>query len=77
MKLTPVLLGILFLTASTCSLAAQLASSRLHEITDSDTRAWWQSTEALSNDAMEGRDIGSAGYDRAASVVAKRFAAAG
>ncbi|MEO7758590.1 MAG: M28 family peptidase, partial [Dokdonella sp.] len=28
-------------------------------------------------DGMEGRDIGSPGYDRAASLVAKRFAAAG
>jgi hypothetical protein len=51
--------------------------SRAHAITDPDTRAWWQATEALSGDAMEGRDTGSAGYDRAAQLVARRFAAAG
>ena len=44
---------------------------------DPDTRAWWATTAALSNDAMEGRDTGSAAYDRAAQLVAKRFAAAG
>ncbi len=77
MKSTSVLLGLLLLTASVSSLAAKVSASRLHQITDPDTRAWWQATEALSNDAMEGRDIGSAGYDRAARLVAKRFAAAG
>ena len=77
MKSTSVLLGLLLLAASASSLAAEVAASRLHEITDPDTRAWWQATEALSNDAMEGRDVGSAGYDRAARLVAKRFAAAG
>jgi hypothetical protein len=44
---------------------------------DAQTSAWWQTTEALSNDAMEGRDTGSPGYDRAAAYVADRFAAAG
>lgn len=44
---------------------------------DAQTQAWWQTTEALSNDAMEGRDTGSPGYDRAAAYVADRFAAAG
>jgi Zn-dependent M28 family amino/carboxypeptidase len=42
-----------------------------------DTRAWWAITAALSSDAMEGRDTGSPGYDRAAALVARRFAAAG
>jgi hypothetical protein len=44
---------------------------------DPETRAWWSITASLSNDAMEGRDTGSAGYDRAAHLVADRFAAAG
>lgn len=44
---------------------------------DPDTRAWWALTGALSNDAMEGRDTGSAGYDRAAALVAERFRSAG
>ena len=44
---------------------------------DADTTAWWQTTAALSGDAMEGRDTGSPAYDRAARLVADRFAAAG
>lgn len=44
---------------------------------DTDTRAWWATTTALSNDAMEGRDTGSVAYERAAKLVAKRFAEAG
>ena len=44
---------------------------------DAETRAWWSITTSLSNDAMEGRDTGSAAYDRAAHFVADRFAAAG
>lgn len=44
---------------------------------DADTEAWWRVTTALSNDSMEGRDTGSAGYDRAAALVAERLAAAG
>ncbi len=77
MKATSVLLGFVLLAASAASLAAPVDSARGREITDPDTLAWWHATEALSNDAMQGRDIGSAGYDRAAALVAKRFAAAG
>lgn len=77
MKSARVLIGLLSLAAAAPTFAAQISASRLHEITDPDTRAWWQATEALSNDAMEGRDIGSGGYDRAASLVARRFAASG
>ena len=47
------------------------------EIHDPDTRAWWHTTEALSNDSMEGRDTGTAAYQRAAEYVAHRFQAAG
>ena len=54
-----------------------LAQSRAGGIADPDTREWWKITEVLSSDAMEGRDIGSPGYDRAADVVAQRFKAAG
>ena len=46
-------------------------------IKDPDTKAWWQIAEAISGDAMEGRDTGSAGYDRAADIVVARFKAAG
>lgn len=44
---------------------------------DSRTARWWRTTESLSGDAMEGRDTGSPGYDRAAAVVAERFRTAG
>jgi Zn-dependent M28 family amino/carboxypeptidase len=51
--------------------------SRDAAIHDADTRAWWHTTEALSDDRMEGRDTGSAAYQRAADYVAGRFKAAG
>lgn len=44
---------------------------------DADTAAWWSITGALSSDAMEGRDTGSAGHARAVRYVADRFAKAG
>jgi peptidase M28-like protein len=44
---------------------------------DPDTAAWWSITAQLSNDGMEGRDTGSPAYDRAARLVASKFAAAG
>jgi hypothetical protein len=44
---------------------------------DAQTAAWWRTTEVLSSDAMEGRDTGSPGYDRAAASVAERFERAG
>jgi hypothetical protein len=60
------------------SLSAQTAAHpRDKQIHDADTLAWWHTTEALSNDAMEGRDTGSAAYQRAADRVAARFKAAG
>jgi hypothetical protein len=60
---------------ATAALAAP--KSRLGEIKDEDTKAWWALTEQLSGDDMEGRDTGSAGYRRAAEIVAKRMADAG
>jgi hypothetical protein len=47
------------------------------EIHDADTLAWWHTTEFFSSDAMEGRDTGSAAYQRAAEYVAKWFLAVG
>ena len=62
-------------------LASGLATAQSHprdgEIHSADTLAWWHTTEALSGDAMEGRDTGSAAYQRAAEYVAARFKAAG
>ncbi len=44
---------------------------------DADTVAWWTITGDLSGDDMEGRDTGSAGYERAAAYVEARFEKAG
>lgn len=44
---------------------------------DTDTPAWWHTTEDLSSDGMEGRDTGTAAYARAAEYVVRRFRAAG
>lgn len=44
---------------------------------DAQTAAWRATTEALSSDAMEGRDTGSPGYERAAAYTAERFLRAG
>jgi predicted Zn-dependent protease len=65
--------GLLALAGAGAGTAAQAGSGPA----DAETRAWWALTTELSTDAMEGRDTGSAGYDRAAAIVAKRFAAAG
>ncbi len=64
----------IFLFAA-CAFAQQ--HPRDKEIHDADTLAWWHTTEALSGDDMEGRDTGSAAYQRAAEYVAGRFRAAG
>ncbi len=44
---------------------------------DKATVAWWSQTKALAGDGMEGRDTGSAAYERAAKYVAGQFEAAG
>jgi hypothetical protein len=40
-------------------------------------RSWWSHVQVLADDAMEGRETGSAGYLRAADYVAEQFRAAG
>lgn len=62
------------LLASAATAQAHLRDGEIHDL---DTRTWWHTTEALSNDGMQGRDTGSAAYQRAAESVAKRFEAAG
>lgn len=57
--------------------AALIAAAPAAPKMDADTAAWWAITAQLSNDAMEGRDTGSAAYLRAARLVAAKFAAAG
>jgi hypothetical protein len=70
--------AILIVSILALPLSSQTAvHPRDKEIHDPDTLAWWHTTEALSNDSMEGRDTGSAAYQRAADMVAARFKAAG
>lgn len=59
------------------ALAALLLTAAAPARLDPDTRAWWATTAELSNDGMEGRDTGSAAYERAAHLVARKLAAAG
>ena len=65
----------LLLVFALCAQAQQ--HPRDNEIHDADTLAWWHTTEKLSGDDMEGRDTGSAAYQRAAEYVAARFRQAG
>ena len=58
-------------------MAARAAPAQPPATLDADTRAWWDMTALLSNDAMEGRDTGTQAHERAARLVADRFAAAG
>jgi len=72
--------GIVASLLSAAALAAPAQAPqhlRDREIHDADTLAWWHTTEALSNDGMEGRDTGSPAYQRAADYVADRFKSAG
>ena len=63
--------------AGVISGGAQGQPLRSAGIKDPDTKAWWQIAEAISGDAMEGRDTGSPGYDRAGNIVVAKFKAAG
>ena len=65
MKRSQLLLPLLVFAASAAATAQSLP--------DADTRNWWDLTKTLSSDAMEGRDTGSAAYERAAALVAERF----
>ena len=62
-----------FVLAGCATPAPAPAPGAIPIIRDAETRAWWDLTAALSNDSMEGRDTGSAGYNRAAALVAERW----
>ena len=70
-------LSVLALAGLLAGGASAAPASRADAIKDPDTKAWWHIAEALSGDDKEGRDIGSAGYDRAADIVVREFQAAG
>jgi hypothetical protein len=72
-----IMVGVLLGSVLSLGASAQQAHPRDGEIRDGDTVGWWHTTEALSGDSMEGRDVGGAMYQKAAEYVAKRFEAAG
>lgn len=44
---------------------------------DAAGRAWWKHVEYLASDQLEGRNVGSPGYEKAAAYVAAQFEQAG
>ena len=44
---------------------------------DSAGRAWWNHIEYLASDDLEGRNVGSPGFEKAAQYMAAQFEAAG
>jgi Zn-dependent M28 family amino/carboxypeptidase len=44
---------------------------------DSAGKAWWSHVQYLASDELEGRNVGSAGYEKAAQYVAAQFKEAG
>ncbi len=73
-------LALVLVTLTATTLFAQLHprdAEIKREAHDADTLAWWHRTEALANDAMAGREPGTAEYERAAQLVAGEWKAAG
>ncbi|MEA3015941.1 MAG: hypothetical protein QOI38_663, partial [Sphingomonadales bacterium] len=62
------LLFPLFLVLSGCATANLAPLSRAER-----AAAWWSDVTTLSSDAMEGRQAGTPGYDRAAAFVVERL----
>ncbi len=60
-----------------CSPAVWAAQRSPFQPPTSDAAAWWAQVAALSSDEMEGREAGTAAYDRAAKYVANQFSQAG
>lgn len=59
---------LLLLSVAGCLLATE---------PDNATRRWWTHVQALSNDALQGRDTGSEGYRKAAAYVVEQLGKAG
>ncbi len=62
-----------FVLASTFGLLAATAATDW----DAAGKAWWHNVEYLASDALEGRNVGSVGFDKAATYVAEQFERAG
>ena len=60
-----------------CSCAVLAAQRSAFQPPTSGAAAWWAQVTALSSDEMEGREAGTAAYERAAKYVANQFSQAG
>ncbi len=68
---------ILFRVSVVLSGLLVLHAGRAQQKPTAAAAPWWGLTTALANDGMEGRDTGSAAYERAAEFVAAKFKADG
>src|SRR5215471_9943323 len=68
-----------FMAAIICSAAAVCVVAHAQNGADWEARGkrWWAHVEFLADDKLEGRDTGSAGFEKAADYVADQFARAG
>jgi peptidase M28-like protein len=64
-------LGPIFLVALTCVAAAQAPDL------PSEGKAWWAHVQFLADDALEGRNVGTPGYEKAVDYVESQFKAIG
>ena len=64
------------LMAGTLALAAGVAFAQEPDW-DALGQRWWTHIQFLADDSLEGRDTGSAGYEKAAQYMAEQFRAAG
>src|SRR5690349_18168862 len=61
--------ALLLVGAATAALAATDYSA--------EGRRWWSHIEYLADDKLEGRNVGTLGYEKAAEYVSEQFRAAG
>lgn len=64
-------LCLAFVTACAATLAAQTGDLA------SEGKAWWAHVQFLADDKLEGRNVGTAGYDKAVDYVESQFRAIG
>ena len=62
------------LIAATCLTATAIAQS---PDLQAEGKAWWAHVQFLADDKLEGRNVGTPGYDKAADYVESQFKAIG
>src|SRR5262245_2831671 len=68
MKKTPLLLAVLLLVAAPTAQSPDFAA---------EGKAWWAHVQVLADDKLEGRNVGTSGYDKAVEYVESQFKAIG